>query len=108
MTESAGPLERVSLAVGMPANASVAATEIAPSKTAGALVMYGIGPALPDAATTRMPAAVAFATASPSAESPLALAVLPKFEPSDMLITSMPLVTAQSIASATTSVLPLQ
>ena len=35
--------------------------------TAGALVMYGVGPALPEAATTTMPAAAALATAGCSA-----------------------------------------
>src|SRR5664279_1984245 len=108
-TVRVGPVLSVKVAMGRPASASVAATEIAPGNTAGALVMYGVGPALPEAATTTIPAATALATAVASARlPPSALPTLPKSDPSDMLITFMPCATAQSIASATTLVEPAQ
>ena len=66
-------------------------------------MIYGAGPALPAAATTMMPALAAFCAARASA-----LVAVTKSAPSDMLMTSMSFCTAQSIASVTTSVEPLQ
>ncbi len=65
--------------------------------------MYGLGPSLPDEATTMTPSCAAFSAATASGESGL-----PNGEPSDMLMTSMLLSTAHSIASMTSFVGPLQ
>ena len=65
--------------------------------------MYGFGPLLPDEATTMTPAFAAFVEATAVGSS-----VVPNGEPSDMLMTSMSLSTAHSIASTTTSVEPSQ
>src|SRR5215472_7684089 len=82
---------------------SFAATEMAPSAVDGDPTRYWLGPALPAEATTMMPALAAFVAASASGVS-----LVPKSEPSDMLITSMSWSTAHSIASTTTSVGPAQ
>ena len=74
-----------------------------PVPVPGDPVMYWEGPLLPAEVTTDTPAAAAFveATALGSSERP-------NEEPSDMLMTSMPFSTAQSIASVVTSVEPSQ
>jgi hypothetical protein len=81
----------------------MAATEMPPSPEPGFDVMYGAAPALPEADATRMPACAAFVTASASASS-----AVPKSAPNDMLMTSMSFATAQSMASTTRSVEPVQ
>src|SRR5258708_5100801 len=95
--------EKVSVAPGKFGYGSFAATEMAPSPLAGEPVMYGLGPPLPADATTTTPAFAAFVDATADGSS-----FEPKSEPSDMLMTSMSLSTAQSIASTTTSVEPAQ
>ena len=65
--------------------------------------MYWFGPLLPAEMTTTTPAFAALVAATASGES-----FVPKLEPSDMLMTSMSLSTAHSIASTTTSVEPVQ
>src|SRR5437016_5420416 len=97
------PPARAITAAGKLAVESTAATLMTPLPDAGVPVMYGAGPALPAEATTMMPALAAFCDASASEVFPV-----PKSEPSDMLMTSMSFCTAQSIASVTTSVEPLQ
>ena len=70
---------------------------------AGAPVTYGAGPAFPAAATTTIPALAALSEAMLSE-----LVAVPNVPPSDMLITSISLCTAQSIASVRTLVEPVQ
>ena len=82
---------------------SFAATLIAPVADAGEPVMYRPAPLLPAEATTMIPAFAAFVDATASG-----FDASPNGEPRDMLITSMPLSTAQSIASTTTFVEPAQ
>ena len=65
--------------------------------------MYWLGPLLPAEATTMTPAFAAFVEATADGSSSV-----PNDEPSDMLITSMSLSTAHSIASTVTSVEPSQ
>src|SRR6188508_457372 len=65
--------------------------------------MYGLGPSLPEAATTMTPSFTALLAATASGES-----AVPKVEPRDMLITSMSCSTDHSIASITTSEEPSQ
>ena len=82
---------------------SFAATLITSLPEAGSPVMYAFEPSLPEEATTMTPSCAAFSAATASGESGL-----PNGEPSDMLITSMLLSTAHSIASMTSFVGPLQ
>src|SRR5689334_13195676 len=82
---------------------SFAATAMAPSPVAGALTMYGLGPSLPAAATTMIPALAALVAAAEVGSS-----FEPNTPPSDMLMTSMSLSTAQSMPSRTSSVGPRQ
>ena len=65
--------------------------------------MYWFGPLLPAEVTTMTPALAAFVEATADGSS-----AVPNEEPSDMLITSMSLSTAHSIASTVTSVEPSQ
>ncbi len=65
--------------------------------------MYWFGPLLPAEVTTMTPAFAAFVEATADGSS-----AVPNDEPSDMLITSMSLSTAHSIASTVTSVEPSQ
>ena len=83
--------------------ASTAATSMARDEAPGVLLVYAAGPSLPAAATTTTPAfdALSAATASGDCGSP-------KTEPSDRLMTSRWFLAAQSIASTTMSVVPLQ
>ena len=67
----------------------------------GEPVMYWFGPLLPAEVTTITPAFAAFVEATADGSS-----FEPNGEPSDMLITSMSLSTAHSIASTVTSVEP--
>src|SRR5439155_8026243 len=95
--------EKVTDAPGKLSVGSFAATEMAPSAVAGEPVMYGLKPLLPADATTTTPAFAAFVDATAEGSS-----FEPNAEPSDMLMTSMSLSTAQSIASTVTSVEPSQ
>src|SRR6059036_1943195 len=95
--------EKVSVAPGKLGYGSFAATDMAPSPVAGEPVMYGLGPLLPADATTITPAFAALVDATADGSS-----FVPNDEPSDMLMTSMSLSTAQSMASTTTSVGPSQ
>ena len=70
----------------------------------GEPVMYGFGPVLPAEATTITPAFAAFDDATGGRIVGASRTALP----SDMLITSMSLATAHSIASTVTSVEPSQ
>src|SRR5438552_12389367 len=97
------PVFKVTLAPGKVAVESIAAAAIVLSPAAGEPRKYGAGPALPAAATTIRPASAAASDASASAVSSG-----PKSAPRDMLITSIPCSTAQSIASTTTLVDPAQ
>src|SRR5205807_4198584 len=90
-------------APGKACQGSFAATEMAPSAVAGEPVTYGLGPLLPADATTMTPALAAFVDATASGSS-----FEPNGEPSDMLMTSISLSTAHSIASTVTSVAPAQ
>ena len=65
--------------------------------------MYWLGPLLPAEATTIIPAFATFVDASADASS-----AVPKTDPSDMLMTSMPSLNAMSIASTVRFVEPLQ
>ncbi len=76
---------------------------MAPAALPGEPTMYWFGPSLPAEITTTTPALAALVAASASGES-----LVPKGDPSDMLMTSRSLSTAHSIASITTSVEPLQ
>ena len=76
---------------------------MAPTALAGEPVTYGLAPSLPAEATTMTPALAALVEATAEGSS-----FEPKVEPSDMLITSMSLSTAHSIASTVTSVEPSQ
>jgi len=69
----------------------------------GEPVRYGLWPSLPADATTTTPAATALLAATASGSSGL-----PKGEPRDMLITSMPWSTAQSMAWVITMLEPSQ
>ena len=88
---------------GYEACESIAATLIAFSPVLGLPATYGTVPEFPLEATTTMPAFTAFSDASASASSSV-----PKSAPSDMLITCMSCATAQSIASTTNLVPPVQ
>ena len=95
--------EKLSVAPGNPGKGSFAATEMAPSAVAGEEVTYGLAPPLPADATTMTPAFAAFVDATAAGSS-----FEPNVEPSDMLMTSMSLSTAHSIASTTRSVAATQ
>src|SRR2546426_6896805 len=95
--------EKVSIAPGSVRYGSFAATEMAPSAVDGEPMTYGLGPALPADATTMTPALAAVVDATADGSS-----FEPNGEPSDMLMTSMSLSTAHSIAPTTTSVGPWQ
>jgi hypothetical protein len=95
------PLASVSFAPGNAACESTAAAVIADAAEAGELVMYGAWPALPDAATTTMPARAALSAASESGKS--GPPGPPKSAPSDMLMTCIPFSMAQSIPATMTS-----
>src|SRR5437773_2486405 len=95
--------EKLSIAPGKVGYGSFAATEMAPSPVDGEPTTYGLGPALPADATTMTPALAAFVEATADGSS-----FEPNVEPSDMLMTSMSLSTAHSIASTVTSVGPSQ
>src|SRR6185312_4730094 len=82
---------------------SLAATAMTPSPVPGEPTRYWFKPLLPAAATTTTPAFAALVAAFADGSS-----LVPNGEPSDMLITSMSLSTAQSMASTTTSVGPAQ
>src|SRR5262245_12855054 len=97
------PVDSDTLAPGKPAVGSLAATLITFVPDAGEPVMYGFWPLLPADETTMMPSLAALDAATADGSS-----VLPNGEPRDMLMTSMPLLTAHSIASTVTSVDPLQ
>src|SRR5439155_6321876 len=84
-------------------DASRAATESARSADAGLPVISGFGPLLPAEATTTVPASDALFEATASG-----LVASPNGEPSDMLMTSMPSITAWLMASVTTLVEPEQ
>src|SRR6266513_1521121 len=88
-------------APGRVSQGSFAATEIAPSAVDSEPTTYGLGPALPADATTMTPALAALVDATAEGSS-----FEPNVEPSDMLMTSMSLSTAHSIASTVTSVGP--
>src|SRR6266699_339299 len=88
--------EKVSVAPGKFGYGSFAATEMAPSPVAGEPVTYGLGPLLPADATTMTPALAALVDATADGSS-----FEPNTEPSDMLMTSMSLSIAHSIASTT-------
>src|SRR4029079_13647826 len=100
-------------AVAVAGNAKFAVrscSSLLPAATAMPLVaapgeprMYGMLPALPAAETTTTPAFDASSAALASA-----LSAGPKSEPSDMLMTSMSLSMAHSMASVTTLVEPAQ
>src|SRR5882672_6462983 len=90
-------------APGNEAVESTAATLIAFSPEAGDPVMYGFGPLFPAEATTTTPASTALVDASA-----LASSTRPKDEPRDMFTTCMWFLTAQSSASTTTFVDPVQ
>ena len=83
--------------------ASFAAMLMVPVPDAGEPVMYWFGPLLPAEETTIIPALATFVEATADAS----LAV-PKGEPSDMLMTSMPSLNAMLIASTVTFVEPVQ
>src|SRR5882762_2239393 len=95
--------EKLSIAPGKVGYGSFAATEMAPSAVDGEPITYGLGPALPAEATTITPALAALVDATADGSS-----FEPNVEPSDMLMTSMSLSTAHSIASTVTSVGPSQ
>ena len=97
------PLGKVICAPAKLGVGSCAATEIAPSALAGLPVMYAFGPSLPADATTMTPAFAALVAAAA-----LGSSAPPNGEPSDMLMTCMPLSTAHSIASTVRSVEPSQ
>ena len=82
---------------------SLAAVAIEPAPVPGDPVMYWFGPLLPAEVTTITPAFAALVDATADGSS-----LEPNGEPSDMLITSMSLSTAHSIASTVTSVEPRQ
>src|SRR5581483_306385 len=84
---------RSMVAAGKVGVGSLAATDIAPSALAGEPWMYWFVPLLPAEATTMTPAAAALVAAAADGSS-----FEPNGEPSDMLITSMSLSTAHSIA----------
>src|SRR5438270_11132156 len=90
-------------ATWMHENEAFAATDRAPSALAGEEVTYGLAPLLPADATTMTPAFAAFVDATATGSS-----FEPNGETSDMLMTSMSLSTAHSIASTTTTVTPAQ
>src|SRR5687768_63904 len=94
---------RFSVTPGNDSVLSTAATLIAPVPALGAPVMYWDAPLLPAEATTITPEAAALVDASADGS-----VDRPNGEPSDMLITSMSLSTAQSMASTVTSVEPAQ
>jgi hypothetical protein len=104
-SESAGPLGGVVLMrmPGTSCNGSLAADAIAPSAVPGEPVMYWLAPLLPAEVTTTTPAFAALVVATADGSS-----FVPNAEPSDMLMTSMSLSTAHSIASTVTSVEPAQ
>src|ERR1035437_8398376 len=77
------------VAPGNVALESSAATEMVRELEAGVPVMYALGPSLPLDATTTAPARDAFSAATASG-----VLVVPKSEPSDMLMTSTPSWTA--------------
>src|SRR6185503_8726355 len=95
------PVLNATAALGKDGVGSLAATLRAPVPVEGDPTRYGLVPELPAEATTITPlfAALVEATA-------LGSSTEPKGEPSDMLITSMSLSTAHSMASTVTSVDP--
>src|SRR5215467_111924 len=97
------PVDSVMKAPGKPDVGSFAATLMTPVPEAGEPVMYGFWPLLPADATTMTPSLAALFEATADGSS-----ALPNGEPSDMLMTSMWLLTAHSIASTVTSVEPAQ
>src|SRR5262245_54793813 len=96
------PVFKLTLAPGKVAVESIAAAASVLSPAAGEPRKYGAGPALPAAATTISPASAAASDASASA-----VFSGPKSAPRDMLMTSIPCCTAQSIASTTKLVDPV-
>src|SRR6266550_567979 len=82
---------------------SFAATLIAPVADAGEPAMYWLAPLFPADATTMIPSFAAFDDATAEGSS-----AVPYGDPSDMLITSMSLLTAHSMPSTVTSVEPAQ
>src|SRR6185312_11869310 len=92
------PVLGASVAPGKLCVGSLAATASVPCAAPGELVMYGAGPLLPEADTTMTPSLAVFAAATESG----AFAD-PNGAPSDMLIASMWLSTAHSIASMSTA-----
>src|SRR5882724_3362943 len=103
MACSVVPVLKARFAPGNEGVGSLAATLIPPLPVPGEPVTYGLGPELPAEQTTMTPAFAAFVEATA-----LGSSALPNGEPSDMLITSMPLATAHSMASTVTSVEPPQ
>ena len=91
------------MAPGKLGMASTAATSMARDDAPGSLLMYAPAPSLPAAATTTTPAFAALSAATASADRGS-----PKGEPSDRLMTSRWFLTAQSMASTTMSVVPVQ
>src|SRR3989442_15745008 len=90
-------------APGKACQGSFAATEMAPSAVAGEPVTYGPGPLLPADATTMTPAFAALVDATADGSS-----FQPNTEPSDLLMESMAVSTAPSIATTVKSVGPSQ
>src|SRR5438045_9790627 len=96
-------LPAVIVVPGKVCHGSIAAVVMAPAAVPGEPVMYWLGPLLPADVTTMTPAFAALVDATAEGSS-----FEPNGEPSDMLITSMSLSTAQSMASTVTSVEPSQ
>ena len=103
MAVTVGPVLSASEKPGNVGDESLAAVLMMLSATPGDPVMYWFAPLLPADVMTMTPAFAALVDATEDGSS-----FVPNADPSDMLMTSMPLSTAHSMASTVTSVEPRQ